>query len=428
MKPSSTGQNNTYINFVLMARFDVALPAATLRDALNRLKGRQRAFDLRSSCDMLNPCPPRTGAYLLRVLPDCTAEDWRTVSAEELAQPFDASGPLVRFVLLERAQEADLLVVCDHGVSDGLSGFYLLRDLVELLNQPGHHLLPLPLPPTVWEVLPRAIRQSMKIRLLMTIVNAALGVMKWNKNRRKTTFPSHHFLVSSAELSACTTTALVDRCRVEQTSVHAAVCAALMLAVKAELPIKDVTKFVSKKKSSAIRSVSSPISLRGLLPLEMRESAGLFYTTVETNVRCDESRTFWSIAREIKKKMQQAEKTSSFYTTPLFLQSMFEYLASLPEGAPFHMPEMPIRYDFSVTNLGRLDADASNMHYQIKALYGPMVNALSGERTIGVCTLGGQIRFVLTTFADDMRPSMADILVQCAIQELVDAVQRFESF
>ena len=56
-----------------------------------------------------------------------------------------------------------------------------------------------------------------------------------------------------------------------------------------------------------------------------------------------------------------------------------------------------------------------------------MVNALGGEKTVGVCTLGGQIRFVLTTFAADIRPPAADSLFKRAIQELEDAIRLREA-
>ena len=405
------------VNFVLMARFHGHVDAGVLRAALNRLKGRHWAFDLRSSRDFQKLNVPETGPYLLEILTNCSPEAWKSVAAKELTRPFDLNGPQVRFVLIKHPQADDLLIICDHNGSDGLSGTLLLQDLLKLLNNPNLLLPPLPVPPPIWEVLPTSVTQSFSGRIRFVIIKIVLAVLRWNQHRQKSQCMPPSFQVNSAEFSAEKTSSLLERCRKERTSVHAAVCAAWLLAFK---PLG--------KKEICRRSISSPVSLRKYLEPEMRGCAGMYYTTLVTRVDCGAERSFWDIAREIKQLMTSAESKPAFFTMPLVLQIMSGLISRLPEGEVFQIPEPEINYDFSITNLGRVGGDyvcseSQESPYTIDALYGPIVNAFRGEKTVGVCTFGGRIRFVFTTFSNTMNLNQANDLMWRAIKLLQDAVQ-----
>ncbi len=417
MPQSPPTQDPTVFNFVLMARFHEHVAVEDLRSALDRLKGRHRAFDLRSTRDFNNINAPGTGPYPLDVLPDRTPDDWERVAAQELARPFDPNGPRVRFVLINHSQADDLLIVCDHNGSDGLSGTLLLQDLLELLNHSGLHLPPLPAPPPVWEILPPSVTRSFSGRLRFVLLKVALTVMGWGRRRRRSVRTSPSFQVTSSEFSAEWTSAMVERCRVEGASVHAAVCAAWLSALD-PLDAKHPSR----------RSVSSPVSLRRHLAPEMRGCAGMYYTTVVTPVDYRSVRGFWDIAREIKEQMTRAESEPSFYNTPLVLKILYRLMSQQPENGSFQMPELPVNYDYSITNLGRVDnsyvfSETNKVRYSVEKLYAPIVNAFPGEKTVGVCTLAGQIRFVFTTFSDDMDLCKAQDWMERAVKILQDEIQ-----
>jgi len=401
---SQSSETNTLVNFILLARFRGHVAEEDLRTALTRLKGRHRAFDLRRAFDLHNPHAVFGGAFPLDVLCD-TGEGWESVAARELARPFDPHGPRARFVLIQHYTADDLLIVCDHNGTDGLSGVMLLQDLLALLNNPALVLPALPVPPRLWDALPREVTQRFSNRLTAALMTTLFDIMGWFTHFRKTARPQSTFQINSAELSQDCTALLVERCRAHGVSVHAAVCTAWLMALSDQ-----------ESRRPPHGSVSSPVSLRKYLPAEARGCAGMFYTTVVTRVDFSTARDFWNVACEVRDHMRQAESEPGFFTPPLMMDVMFKWMARQPDDGVFFVPDMPLNYDYSVTNLGRVICpytaeETPTARYSISALYGPIVNAFNGEKTVGVCTLAGQLRFVFTTFADEVdRNRAADIL------------------
>jgi hypothetical protein len=405
-------QNKTPINFILLARFHRNIVTEDIRSALDRLKGRHRAFDVSNSLDQHNLNAPETVPYLLSIIQDCSPDDWEAVAARELAQLFAENSPRARFVLIKHPYADDLLVVCDHDGSDGISAVLLLEDLLDLLNHPNIHLTPLPIPPPVWEILPPSVTNSFSNRMMNLILMVVFSIMGLSKPKHTDSNETSSYEITSYEFTSTFTDLFVARCRKEGTSVHSAICAALLLTLDP----------VFAKKSDK-RTVSSPVSLRNLLSPELRGCAGMFYTTAVSSVSMNSARTFWDTAREIKQQMNKAEKSPSFYTAPLVLKLLSRFLAKQPKDQESQIPKFPINYDFSVTNLGLVKSnyiqENSDSSYTMDALYGPMVNAFSGEKTVGVCTLGGNIRLVLTTFSNEMTKNVAHSL-------LVETAQRLQ--
>jgi hypothetical protein len=64
---------------------------------------------------------------------------------EELLQPLNWSeGPLMRVLLLRSPDVSHLLITFYHGIGDGLSGAYLIRDILQFIGEPDspRELLP----------------------------------------------------------------------------------------------------------------------------------------------------------------------------------------------------------------------------------------------------------------------------------------------
>ena len=405
------------VNFILMARFHGHVEEANLRGALERLKGRHPVFDQPDNYGVQSKSVSDTGPYLLDVFTGCSSEDWQAAAARELACPFDPAGPRVRFVLLKHLQADDLLIICDHDGTDGISATFILEDLLELLNHPEGNLPPLPLPPPVWEILPAEVTQSLSGGITSTIIKIVLSLMKWKLKRQKSLHLPPSFQVISKEFSGEWTRTLIQRCRKEDVSVHAAFCAAWLSALNPQ-----------EVKKSSQRSVSSPVSLRKFLPSEMLSCAGMYYTTVVTSLKWDITKNFWDRAREIKQLMLSAEKKPDFYNTALILKNLADMKSHLQDGESPQMPEPAITYDYSISNLGRVQSkyvfSESNMDpYSIEALYGPIVNAFKGEKTLGVCTLGERLRLAFTTFPDEMDLESANNLLERAVKLLQVSVQ-----
>jgi NRPS condensation-like uncharacterized protein len=226
------------------------------------------------------------------------------------------------------------------------------------------------------------------------------------------------YQINSHEFCSSFTDEFTRRCHNENTSVHAALCTAWLLSLEAE----------TDKKISSL-SVSSPISLRGLLSPEFQNSCGMFFTTVISMIDSSTGQDFWETAREIKKQMTNAKNDPSFYDSVFGFKAMYQYFSSHISERNRRMTGMKIKYDFSITNVGRIDdtylfQGDEPLLYSINAVFGPIVNSFPGEKTVGITTFGNKIRFVFTSFANEVSPSTANNMLKKTILILENAIAK----
>ena len=405
MEQYTQGSMNRAINFIFMARWNGNIAIDAVQDALQRLYGRHHVLVYGNHRDISKIRKLPNNKFALTESNPCGQDTWKEVAAKELTISFPVDGPFVRVNLLQCAHQTDILLTFDHQVCDGMSGILFLRDLWFLLNHPLEKLPVLPLQPAVWEIIPEKVAKRISGELRIAIFMCYLDfISRRNRGKGKYFTPQYH--VESFSLNSQISQALVKRCREENTSVHAAISVAWMLALQSLVNLSADRRDI---RVNGIRSVSSPVSLRHLLPEDRRACAGMYYSTVTTQLDCNMSRNFWESARQMKAQMDNECVKNSFYDMPLFFKSMYERQARLAEGEKFQIPELPVGYDFSISNMGRLDSwfatENENITNNINAIFGPVVNAFKGEKTIGVSTIHGIIRFVFTTFQGDMDES-----------------------
>jgi hypothetical protein len=172
------------------------------------------------------------------------AEDQLRAAAEELARPFDRStAPLLRAVLLNGQSSSALLLTFDHTIADGISSVIVLKDLVDSLN--GHHLTPCDVPPSQEEAITLRLPSSNH----QPIPEPAVPGARMLKPCSIRPFDGTRPHVRTVALRGPDTSRLVNRCRAEQTTVHAAIVAASS-RVRATLHGEDFFR------------VASPINIR----------------------------------------------------------------------------------------------------------------------------------------------------------------------
>ena len=194
---------------------------------------------------------------------------------------------------------------------------------------------------------------------------------------------ARQFVLLPAILSTSQTAALIARCKQEQVSVHSAVCVAWMRAFLAE----------SKSKRTR-RMVSSPFNMRQHASPPIPDTAGGFLTIVETTVDCAPERDFWDVAREFKRKFgRSTTKEGLFFQSALF-EKVFPQVTQEDIDILIQILFFGrVKYDYSITNLGRLPIPERNGNFQVEAFYGPLVNSSPLERTVGISTAAGKISF-----------------------------------
>jgi hypothetical protein len=71
----------------------------------------------------------------LRLVARTDDRHWQAELEVELVRSLDWQvAPLLRVILLQSGAESELMIICHHAISDGLSGVYLMRDILQGLG------------------------------------------------------------------------------------------------------------------------------------------------------------------------------------------------------------------------------------------------------------------------------------------------------
>jgi Condensation domain len=183
---------------------------------------------------------------------------WLTELQKEVATPFDPGcSPLVRAVLMHEPHRATFILTAHHSIADGLSLTFAIRDtLLALSGSPSDPLL---VTPPIESLLDSA--DSRPIELASTSEVSDIGdIMPSVFRSQHGLMPSIRALSLSAELTA----KLRKRAQQEETTVHGALSAALVIAGR---------QAIGEWTDKPVR-VLSPIDIRKLLGIG--EHCGLF--------------------------------------------------------------------------------------------------------------------------------------------------------
>jgi Condensation domain len=304
----------------------------------------------------------------LRIVEDEPELRWESEAGEELATRFKPSeAPLIRAVLIQGASdEAAFILIAHHSIADGLSLAYAMRDTLDAIA--GRCLEPLPSLPAQDDIMdvsgsPADGREPSQAQALKP------AVYRPNDDARPT--------VKGLRLSQDLTSNLRDRARRERTTVHGALCAALVLASR---------EVFTEWRDTPLR-IMSPINVRPLI--DVGESCGVFVSAT-TSLFDGEAKDFWDLARDARNNIV-ANQTREYIAAGL---SAFRQVvgtgAEVATAAEF--AAQVFANEIMVTNLGSLSFDQRFGPVTLKALFGPAVlTGFEGQQTIGVATVNGAL-------------------------------------
>jgi len=189
--------------------------------------------------------------------------------------------------------------------------------------------------------------------------------------------------VKGLQLSPGLTSRVRKRARVEGTTVHGALCAALVLA--------------SREVSPAWREISlrilSPINARPLLGAG--ESCGVFLGAT-TSVFDRHAIDFWDIARDARIGVADNQTSENIAAQLSIFRQVVGNGAEVATAAQF--VAKVFASEVLLTNLGSLSFDRQFGPVTLKAMFGPAVlTGLEGQQTIGVATVNGALCLLHTS-------------------------------
>jgi Condensation domain len=309
----------------------------------------------------------------LRIVEDEPELLWEAEVGKELATPFNPSrAPLIRAVLIQGARDAAFMLVAHHSIADGLSLAYAIRDTLDALA--GRSLPPLPWVPSQDDMM--NVSESLVDGQEQDQAGAARpAIYRPHDNARPT--------VKGLRLSRGLTSSIRDRARQEGTTVHGALCAALVLASREvfaawrEIPLR----------------IFSPINARPLL--DAGESCGLFLGAT-TSMFDRQAMDFWDIARDATIGVAANKTNEKIAARLATLRRVVGDGADVATGA--ELVAKVFAGEILLTNLGDLSFDRQFGPVRLEAMFGPAVlTGLEGQQTIGVATVNGALCLLQTS-------------------------------
>jgi len=307
----------------------------------------------------------------LKVIYTQSGESWNSVLEDELSTPLDITiAPLARAVLIQQPGKSVFLFISNHSIGDGMSAAMVIRDILTVLS--GR---------TIENLLPVSSLDELAGISLKEIENKQINGFEQIKN---SLIPRVNVNIELLKLSSTLTKKLIEQAKSEKTTVHGALSAAIVLALKTtgDAPLKE----------KPVR-ILHPLSARNILGLG--DDFGLLASMVVLPYQPSPQQTFWNFAREVRQGIASTQTPDWIKADITATQGLFN------SGMDIDTVEDTLRqgtvHEVMLTNFGLFTFRSDYGNLQLKSLWGPMVlTAHPLAQTIGVATFNGELTLSLT--------------------------------
>ncbi|HXY88297.1 MAG TPA: condensation domain-containing protein [Candidatus Acidoferrales bacterium] len=352
----------------ILATIDGEVDPERVRQALPKLKKRHSLLGSRMILDQEGQAwlvTERVPDFELQVYEKQGDLDWLERISEQDLVPFRMNvGPLVRFILLTSESSSDLVLYMHHVMSDGLSGLYVMEDLLSLIGEPQKKLPPIPPPVDIVKNIPANVG-----RQTPWILRSVIGRMNARWRKSEITFSDDDFVKVQEKryeerdrtillsFTAEETSALAEKCHTRGVTVNSAFLTAL-LAAKYAVPalarmIPDALNFT--------------VNLRDKLTEDPGRGCGFYVEMIPIQARFNPKEDFecslLKIHSEAARKISEDQELFSHFISveridPDLLDALdFESYGLLenPAAKKFWTEMSKVWGGLELTNLGRQD-------------------------------------------------------------------------
>jgi hypothetical protein len=177
---------------------------------------------------------------------------------------------------------------------------------------------------------------------------------------------------------------VIERSRLEQTTVHGALCSAMLLVGRNASPAW---------RRRSIR-IFSPVNARS--PLGVGDEVGLYLGKGAVDFEPDTSMTFWAIARHATRTLNVPEVLTSMHELTQGLRGTLAQ--GLDVDGAVKWRQSALARDIMVTNLGRLHFQENFGTLEISSMWGPLaMSGYPGDHSVGVATVGANRHLTLAS-------------------------------
>lgn len=332
-----------------------------------------------------------------RLIDGVSAQQWLEVLRAEAVVPLSWRG-LIRIVVLRGEGFLDLLVVGHHVFFDALSLRQVISTFLDRLTDPEAVVERCVTPPAVTEILPDWAFDALEVDHPLPMPTQASG-----RPVSPEVTGELRFSVACGSLTRAETSALVDACNRERTSVYGALAAAFLL----ELP----------SPGDRTRLILTPVSVRRWLRQPLRHKLGLYIALAKLRIHGDPGSAFWDVARDASRELGQV-------ATPQRMLAAWAAIARANDDRGYEEamrwlgPLLAADYDLSISHHGVWSSFDTRLIPE--HVYGVAANRIH-QRTLNTIIVDGRLDVTVAAPDAAMDEATATRLLEAGMARLIQA-------
>jgi NRPS condensation-like uncharacterized protein len=407
------------INIVTISHIKGALNEKIIRQAINLIQFRHPRLSSRiiGNLDSLRFEGGAT-EIPLRVVYKRHIDQWQEVVLEELNQAIDSSKCLARVVLVScyDGNTHYLLTILHHAISDGLSSIQLHSEILTFcqnivtgeIKGNIHSLPPLTV---IQDLMPKSMQGKMAlIKGILFLLRLRLKLYWYRpetlKLEKYLPIELRRSSIVQKKLSKENTIQLLEFCRKEKTTVHSALCAAMMLAVAKQIR--------GENRAKLNLSCRSNIDLRKRLQPEVNnENLGVIVSGTVSFHTLRKNTSFWNLARDVRRQLELTLKSEDIFSAVLMSKKIYRSILSRPDKAPVSV---------NVTNVGRINIPVDYGSFKLEEISFVSAQRAFGNISIAATTFQG-IMILNFMFSEPLNSKeRVEALANDVISYIVDTI------
>ncbi|BAZ70577.1 hypothetical protein NIES4106_53720 (plasmid) [Fischerella sp. NIES-4106] len=409
---------------IVASRIKGSLKEEIVRQALDLLQCHHPRLNSRivDSSDSLRFETEATLKIPLRVVNKFHNEQWQEVFEEEMNEKFDSSQYLLRTTLVQIENENSttyLLTTIHHAIADALSSIQLHSQILTYCKnltskEEVTKVASLPELPPVEELVPKSMKGfTGAIHSVLFLLREVFQKFWYRpKNLGFEQYVPIELWRGSMihkQLDPQLTQQLVNLCRKEGTTVHGALCAAMLFAA--------AKKMTAGNRSDVRVNCISPIDLRKRLqPVVGNEHLSTLVGGVTSFHILRVHTSFWELARDVKQQLEAGIKRNDIFSDGLMFRNIVEFFLSSQSNE--------VCATVLLTNIGRVNIPKAYDPFILEEIsFAPAARGLCGVFSAAVASFEDKmlLNFLFSepSISRDTMESLVDSVMSCLVKVCV---------
>jgi Condensation domain len=315
----------------------------------------------------------------MRVLDGKFAASWEDEMGKEVSTMIPADhAPLLRTVLIHESERSIFIITAHHAISDGVSMAAALCDLVQAVS--GEQLEQRPMLQSSEQLFGVESKTS-------TVRDQTVrAISKGNDRTSLARSCIKPFTVESLRLDEALTSSIRRRARAEETTVHGALCAAV---------IRTARTTSAAWGQETIRLLS-PINARN--QCEVDDTSSMCIGAAIIPVAPGQELDLWSLARRIKSEHAGPRSRPGLTLALQMISDAITEISDVDGALDFVKPVFA--YQVAVSNVGELLRPRKASAVRITSMWGPSnLLGFEGEQLVGAITINDCLHLLHTAYS-----------------------------